>query len=105
MVMARRRPVLGFYLRSLLLGGDPRVSEGLYTFDRWAVRLGCDPRSADAKMASLHESYKKCPPDAESHHVELFLQYLLPAVVIGFRNHAVHGIWPHGRAEVTSTHE
>lgn len=47
----------GLFLEALLLEGDPEHSEGRYSMDRWAVRLGCDPRSDEAKMASLHEAY------------------------------------------------
>lgn len=45
----------GFFLRPLLLDGDAAHSEGLYRLSYWAVRLGFDPRSREAMMASLHE--------------------------------------------------
>lgn len=47
----------GYFLEALLLEGDPKQSEGLYRFDHWAVRLGCDPNSPQARMATLHEMY------------------------------------------------
>ncbi len=67
----------GYFLEALLLEGDPTQSEGLYRFDHWAVRLGCDPRSAQARMATLHEMYHGLLNDSTAYGTLLHVAGLL----------------------------
>jgi len=67
----------GYFLEALLLEGDPTQSEGLYRLDHWAVRLGCDPRSAQAKMATLHEMYHGLLNDSTAYGTLLHVAGLL----------------------------
>lgn len=67
----------GYFLEALLLDGDPTQSEGLYRFDHWAVRLGCDPRSDQARVASLHEMYHGLLNDSTAYGTLLHVAGLL----------------------------
>jgi len=54
---AKQQNQPGYLLRGLLLGGNPKISEGIYLLDHWAVRLGDEGHADEAHMASLHEMY------------------------------------------------
>ncbi len=67
----------GYFLEALLLYGDPTQSEGLYQLDHWAVRLGCDPRSDRARMATIHEMYHGLLNDSTAYGTLLHVAGLL----------------------------
>lgn len=62
------RQIAGIQLWQPLLDGDPRVGEGVYgPHTGWAVRLGPQPHSDNARLVSLHESYHGTLNDSTSY--------------------------------------
>lgn len=74
-------------IRSFLLRGAPTTNEGEYRFDHWAVRLGPEPHSSGARMATLHESYHATLNDSTAYGT------LLHAAAALVRRHPEHAAY------------